>query len=166
MPEWGILIYSLNCSRIILNNNMRNKLRTFSVLLIVSFICNGNLIAQKASQAYLPSSALDWNTFKVEKTKTGERRQVLNSPTSTMENLEIHITTLNPGESAHLAHQHPEEELIIVKEGTVEVLAGGKSSVVGPGSVIFQAANQLHSIKNVGNVVAVYHAIKWKSKVQ
>jgi quercetin dioxygenase-like cupin family protein len=34
---------------------------------------------------------------------------------------------------------------------------------VGPGSVIFQASNQLHGIRNVGQTTAVYHVIKWNS---
>jgi hypothetical protein len=34
---------------------------------------------------------------------------------------------------------------------------------VGPGSVIFQASNQLHGIRNVGQTAAVYHVIKWNS---
>ena len=31
------------------------------------------------------------------------------------------------------------------------------------GSVIFQASNQLHSIKNVGQTQATYHVLKWVS---
>jgi hypothetical protein len=34
---------------------------------------------------------------------------------------------------------------------------------VGPGSIIFQASNQLHNIKNVGDVPATYHVINWKT---
>ncbi len=63
---------------------------------------------------------------------------------------ECHVTTLNPGEMAHPPHQHPDEELIIVKKGTVESLVNGELKRVGPGSVIFQASNQMHSIQNVG----------------
>jgi hypothetical protein len=29
--------------------------------------------------------------------------------------------------------------------------------------VIFQAANQMHGTKNVGDVPAVYHVIRWNS---
>ena len=132
--------------------------RVFILAILIPF----RVSAQKVDQAQLPSTAFDWNALTVEKTKTGEKRQVVNSPTATLANLEIHITSLKPGESAHPAHQHAEEELIIVKEGTVEALVNGELKIVGSGSVIFQAANQLHSIKNVGKTMAVYHAIKWK----
>jgi quercetin dioxygenase-like cupin family protein len=50
-----------------------------------------------------------------------------------------------------------------VRCGTVESLVNGQLKRVGPGSVIFQAANQLHSIKNVGDGPATYHVVKWNS---
>lgn len=52
---------------------------------------------------------------------------------------------------------------MIVKEGTVEALVNGQLRRVGPGSVIFQAANQLHSLRNVGQTPATYHVFKWAS---
>ena len=34
---------------------------------------------------------------------------------------------------------------------------------VGPGSVIFNASNEMHAIRNVGNGPATYHVINWHS---
>jgi quercetin dioxygenase-like cupin family protein len=68
-----------------------------------------------------------------------------------------------PGQTPHTPHKHPDEEVLIIREGTVETFLGDRTQVVGPGSVIFQAANQLHSIKNVGTTPATYHVIKWNS---
>lgn len=122
------------------------------------------IIAHKQQRPPLSSTVYDWSEIKVESTKTGEKRQFLQSPTSTLDELELHVTTLNPGAAPHPPHQHPEEELIIIKEGTVESTVNGVTKRVGPGSVIFQASNQLHGIKNVGNTKAVYHVIKWKTE--
>lgn len=109
------------------------------------------------------SSIFDWTQLPVKTTAKGEVRKVLQAPTATLDELECHITTLNPGQEAHPPHQHPDEEIIIVKEGTVESLVNGELKTVGPGSVIFQAANQMHSIRNVGTTPATYHVIKWNS---
>jgi quercetin dioxygenase-like cupin family protein len=106
---------------------------------------------------------LDWAALKAEPNKTGSVRRVVQRPTATLDELEIHITTLNPGETPHPPHQHPAEELLIIKEGTVESLVNGELRRVGPGSIIFQASNQLHSIRNVGTTPATYHVIQWKS---
>ena len=99
----------------------------------------------------------------VHKTPIGESRKVFRAPTATLDELECHVTTLNPGELAHPPHQHPDEELLIIKEGTVEALVAGEWKRVGAGSVIFQASNQLHAIRNVGDTPATYHVIKWNS---
>ncbi|MGV3663517.1 MAG: cupin domain-containing protein [Prosthecobacter sp.] len=118
---------------------------------------------QTAPPSVMGSSIFDWTQLPVRKTEKGEVRKVLRAPTATLDELECHVTTLNPGTEAHPPHQHPDEELIIVKEGTVESLVNGELKQVGPGSVIFQAANQMHSIKNVGTTQATYHVIKWNS---
>jgi XRE family transcriptional regulator, regulator of sulfur utilization len=117
----------------------------------------------RAAPAVLQSQVFDWNAMKAQETKTGARRGVVQAPTATLDELEIHITTLRPGESPHAPHQHPAEELLIVKEGTVESLVNGQLQRVGPGSIIFQASNQMHGIRNVGDTQATYHVIQWHS---
>lgn len=114
-------------------------------------------------KAILDSSIFDWNDMEAKTTKTGAVRTVFRSQTATLDELECHITTLNPGDSSHPPHKHPEEEIIIIKEGTVEALVNGKMKQVGPGSVIFQASNQMHSIKNVGKTPTTYHVFSWHS---
>jgi quercetin dioxygenase-like cupin family protein len=109
------------------------------------------------------SAAFDWTQLAVHKSPKGESRKVCQAPTATLDELEIHITTLNPGELAHPPHQHPDEELLIIKEGTLEALVNGEWKRIGPGSVVFQASNQLHAIRNVGDTPATYHVIKWNS---
>jgi XRE family transcriptional regulator, regulator of sulfur utilization len=109
------------------------------------------------------STVFDWTALKAEPNKTGAVRRVVQRPTATLDELEIHITTLMPGETPHPPHQHPAEELLIVKEGTVESLVNGQLKRVGPGSIVFQASNQMHSLRNVGNTPATYHVIQWKS---
>jgi len=122
-------------------------------------------LAQEAAPQpkIMGSSVFDWTQLPVHKTPKGESRRICQAPTATLDELEIHVTTLNPGELAHPPHQHPDEELLIIKEGTVEALVNGEWKRVGPGSVIFQAANQLHAIRNVGDTPATYHVIKWNS---
>jgi quercetin dioxygenase-like cupin family protein len=104
-----------------------------------------------------------WDSLKVEKTRVGERRDVVRLPTATLDELEMHITTLNAGQESHPPHQHVAEELIIIKEGTLESFVNGEYRRVGPGSIVFQASNQPHSIRNVGTGPATYHVIQWQS---
>jgi XRE family transcriptional regulator, regulator of sulfur utilization len=118
------------------------------------------------SQSKLPtmkSSVFDWNKIAMEKTEKGGLRSFFDTRTETLDQLEVHVTTLNPGVTSHVPHQHPNEEMIIVKEGVVEELVSGEFKKVGAGSIIFQAPNQLHTIRNAGDTPATYFAIKWVS---
>lgn len=109
------------------------------------------------------SRAVDWSAVPVSQDGSHSVRHFFKAPTATLAELEVHVTTLPAGELSHPAHKHPNEELVIVKEGTVEVLVDGQLQRVGPGAVIFNASNQMHSLRNVGNSAATYHVINWKS---
>jgi XRE family transcriptional regulator, regulator of sulfur utilization len=109
------------------------------------------------------SSAYDWNGIPITKTEVGEVRQFFKGPTATLDELEVHATTLNAGQTSHPPHRHANEELVIVREGTVEALVNGEWRRLGPGSVIFNASNQLHGLRNVGSGPATYHVVNWKS---
>jgi quercetin dioxygenase-like cupin family protein len=110
------------------------------------------------------SAVFDWNSVPAKETNVGSVRSFFKSPTSTLDELELHVTTLNPGQASHPPHQHPNEELVIVKEGTVEALVNGEWKRVGPGSAIFNASNQLHGLKNIGTGPATYHVINWRCR--
>jgi XRE family transcriptional regulator, regulator of sulfur utilization len=120
-------------------------------------------VALSGRAEVMGSSIFEWEKMTAQTTKTGMVRRVVQQPTATLDELEIHITTLNPGESPHAPHKHADEELIVIKEGTVESFLNGLTQRVGPGSIIFQASNQMHGIKNVGTGPATYHVIKWNS---
>ncbi|HEY4235086.1 MAG TPA: cupin domain-containing protein [Lacipirellulaceae bacterium] len=118
-------------------------------------------LAQSPAKAILNSSVFDWAKMAATATKYGEKRDVVKSPTATADQLDIHVTTVNPGQRSHEPHRHPEEEVIIVKEGTIESMQEGVTTKVGPGSVIFEASNQLHGLANGGDTPATYLVIKW-----
>jgi quercetin dioxygenase-like cupin family protein len=109
------------------------------------------------------SKAFDWEKLPVKPNKAGVVRKVCQAPTATLDELECHVTTLEPGQTSHPPHQHPEEELFVIKEGTVESLVAGEWVKLGPGSVIFQASNIDHAIRNAGETPATYHVFKWHS---
>ena len=107
------------------------------------------------------SVAVEWNDIPVKQEEVRAVRQFFRAPTATLNELELHVTTLPAGATSHAPHKHPNEELVIVKEGTVEVLVDGQLKRVGPGSVVFNASNQMHSLRNVGDGPATYHVINW-----
>jgi len=119
--------------------------------------------AEAPAPPVMHSGVFTWESLAPQATKVGAVRRVFDTPTPTLSELEMHITTLKPGEAPHGPHRHPDEELIIIKEGTVESNLDGVLRRLGPGSVIFHASNELHTVKNVGATEATYHVIKWRS---
>ena len=117
--------------------------------------------AQSPSKAVMRSRVFDSIRIKPETTKAGQRREVFDAPTVTLERFASHITTLNPGQAPHPAHRHPEEELMIVREGSVEVMLNGQPTHVDTGGMIFCASNEMHGIRNPGTVPATYYVVKW-----
>ena len=116
-----------------------------------------------AAPDILGPTVWDWNTMAAKKTDVGELRSLVRAPTATLDELEMHITTLEPGLASHPPHRHPNEELVIVRTGDVETLSGGAWKRLGPGSIIFNASNSEHALKNVGATPATYFVINWKT---
>ena len=135
------------------------------LVVAVMTVCTtlGIVALAQSNKPIMRSSAFDWNAIEAKPQKYGARRQFFQAPTATLDELECHATTLNPGETTEPPHRHPEEAIVIVKEGTLEVLVNGELRRVGPGSVVFQASNQLHSVRNAGQTPATYHVFKWFS---
>jgi quercetin dioxygenase-like cupin family protein len=135
--------------------------------IVVAALTAGLMVAFDAvvlpQTTLLRSTVYDWEAMTARKTAVGESRQIVRQPTATLAELEMHVTTLNAGQTSHAPHQHANEELIIVRDGTVETLSRGEWKRLGPGSIIFNASNESHAIRNVGKGPATYHVINWSS---
>jgi XRE family transcriptional regulator, regulator of sulfur utilization len=109
------------------------------------------------------SMVIPWDEIqaRIKPTKTGLRRDVFDAPTPTLDRFHCHITTLNPGENTGPLHRHPQEEVVIVKEGTLEINIDGRKQIAGPGSMIFYAANENENMTNVGKTPATYFVLQW-----
>jgi len=130
---------------------------------LIAVTCTVGAYAVADELPLIGSSVFDWNTVPAKPTDVGSVRSFFKVRTPTLEQLEVHVTTLNPGKSPHPPHRHPNEEMLIIRQGTVEALINGEWKKVGPGSVIFFASNQLHGLRNVGTDPAVYHVINFKT---
>jgi mannose-6-phosphate isomerase-like protein (cupin superfamily) len=71
---------------------------------------------------------------------------------------------IEPGQTPHLPHTHPEEEVMIIESGTGEISVDGRITPVGPGSVMYTAPQVSHGIVNTGTEPVVFYYIKWAAK--
>ena len=87
-----------------------------------------------------------------------------NGPTDQLSGVCTGMAVLDPGATPHPIHQHPEEEFLIVSEGTGTIECDGKVNQVGPGSILYCAGNTPHGIVNTGKVPLTFYWSKWMAK--
>jgi len=103
----------------------------------------------------------DWNSIEFSPNANGGRRDIIKQPTSTLKELEMHTTLLNEGLPSHAAHNHPDEEIILIRFGIAEMTINEKPFKGGPGSVFFLTNMDNHGIRNAGAGKCEYYAIRW-----
>jgi quercetin dioxygenase-like cupin family protein len=119
------------------------------------------LAAAKAAgqNQVLPSKTYRYEDLPVHGEGLNRGRPIFDGETHTGVPIELHETELAPGQMPHPAHHHVHEEMILVREGTMEVTIAGKSSTLGPGSVGYVASGEEHGWRNVGTGRARYFVL-------
>lgn len=112
--------------------------------------------AAPAPVTTLPSSTYPFENLKVKENGENRSRDVFDGLTHSGFHIDMHETELAPGKAPHGSHHHEHEELIMIRQGLLEVTISGKSTRLGPGSVAYVASNEEHGWRNVGDTQAHY----------
>jgi quercetin dioxygenase-like cupin family protein len=115
--------------------------------------------AASAADTVLPSKAYRFEDLPVKVNGKNRSFAVFDGVTHSGFHVDMHMTELGPGEAPHPPHHHVHEEMIMVKEGSLEVTISGKSTNVGPGSTTYVASNEEHGWRNVGSTRALYFVL-------
>src|SRR5262245_24141589 len=132
---------------------IRKSVRFF---LVVSVLATGGAGGQERSSA---SHTYRYEDLKVHANGEYRQRPILTETLHSGFGIEAHETELAPGLAPHPPHRHDHEEMILIREGTLEVTILGKSVTLGPGSVALVASNEEHGWRNVGTTRARYFVI-------
>ena len=94
-------------------------------------------------------------------TTSGQNRQkrMFTAKTHTGFKIESHQSDIAPGEVNHPPHQHLREEMMLIREGIMELTIAGKPYRLGRGDVGVIGSNELHNAKNVGTTRATYFIV-------
>ena len=111
----------------------------------------------------LPDSVLDEKSARLTRDTFGDTRIYFDGKTARLKSMTAGSLRLKPGMSPHPPHQHPEEEILIVTEGTGEMSIEGKVNKVAPGAMMYCAAGKLHGIVNTGNTPLLFYFYKWQA---
>ena len=120
-------------------------------------------VPSAASAKTLPNGTLDAAKAKLVKEPFGDLRIYYEGPTDQLQSMTAGSLLLKAGMTPHPPHQHPEEEFMVITEGTGEISIDGKITKVGPGSMMYCGANKLHGIVNTGKKPLLFYFYKWKA---
>ncbi len=81
----------------------------------------------------LPSKTYAFDDLPVRSNGANKTRAVLDGNTHKGFPVEMHITELAPGLAPHPPHHHAHEEMIMIREGTLEVTIAGTQHEIGTG---------------------------------
>ena len=119
--------------------------------------------AGAALAARIPNAIMDKGQAKVTHESFGDLRVYLDGPTDQLKAMTFGSLQLKPGMSPHPPHEHPEEEIMIITEGTGEISVEGKVTKVAPGTSMYCAGGKLHGIVNTGKTPLLFYYFKWKA---
>ncbi|HTR29310.1 MAG TPA: cupin domain-containing protein [Puia sp.] len=105
---------------------------------------------------------LRWPDMPVQHTAKGESRQIFSLPTCWLSKIDLHATTLNPGEVSHPPHIHRSEEIILMRTGHVQEYINGNHYPANSGDLIFLPSGNPHALENHGTTRAEYFALQWE----
>jgi quercetin dioxygenase-like cupin family protein len=116
-----------------------------------------------AAKKGMNSSVYEWENLRIKKTKTGEERKFFESSTRSLDMIDVKAVTLLSGDKGN-GYQIDDgfNELIIVKEGNIEISVNGDRKVFGEGSVIVASPGDEMYITNPERTAAVYYFIGFK----
>lgn len=113
----------------------------------------------------IKSGVFRWDDFEVKTSEGRISRPILEGVSTHFDYLEMHATTQAVGSKPSDAHANEDiEELVIVKEGKMEVMLNGEGTILGPNGVLSLMPQQMHSLKNVGDTPLTYYVIRFRSK--
>jgi quercetin dioxygenase-like cupin family protein len=107
----------------------------------------------------IKTTSYKFNELPVTTNGRNRQRRMFTMKTHTGFKIESHQSEIAPGEVNHPPHQHLREEMMLVREGLMELTISGKPYRLGPGDVGVIGSNEMHNAKNVGTTNAHYFIV-------
>jgi mannose-6-phosphate isomerase-like protein (cupin superfamily) len=120
-------------------------------------------LANAAPASKLPDTTLPADSAKVTREPFGDLRIYFEGKTDQLRSMTAGSLLLKPGMTPHPPHEHPEEEFMVVTEGTGEIQVAGKVTKVAPGAMMYCAAGKSHAIVNTGKTPLLFYFYKWQA---
>jgi uncharacterized cupin superfamily protein len=152
----GVGLFAAGDNPVFLNSSTDN-----AGCFLLSFRGKGRIDPGRAKQAG-PPLLLDWPELTMKKTDKGESRPIFSRPSAWLRNINMHATTLDPGQISHPQHMHRAEEILLLRSGHVRMhIADGFQKANG-GDIVFLASGVPHNLENGDGDRCEYFALQWE----
>jgi (S)-ureidoglycine aminohydrolase len=135
-------------------------------MIAAATVLSGLLSMATTLQAQQPADTLTggvavWKPLRTDREM--QSSQLLKGPTHDLALLDIRAITLAPGVITP-AYGSESDELIIVKEGRLDVSAENAEKVLGPGGIAIFGAGARYSLEDGDSIPAVYYVLRFRSR--
>jgi (S)-ureidoglycine aminohydrolase len=132
---------------------------TFYCILLLTSVCAWG------QTDTLPSALFSWSKAPTKQSGTLTQRPVINGSTLDLKSLKVHTTTLAPGQRNHPPVAYTDqEELVIVKDGLLNVTINGTTTQLGAGGLAMIIAGDKQSVQNASDKPVIYYVLVFKGK--
>lgn len=143
------------------NFRLSKQAMKYIILLLAHTIAMNTLAQLKP----ITSGVYHWNELPVTKGNQRQSFKIAEGTTNEFEFFEMHATTQDKGALPRPVHtQENIEEVIIIKEGKMKCMIGGKKAILGKGSVLLIPPHEAQEFENVGDGPLTYYVFMFRSK--
>jgi len=142
-------------------------MRTIILAIVPAVVLVFAGISRTYSQSFvadtLAGQVAAWKDVRIYHQQDVQTRQLLKGATHDLAALDIRAITLDAGV---IMPAYPQEydELLIVKEGVLDLSVGDEDRKLGPGGVALFAAGQKYSVEDGDSARAVYYVFRFKGR--
>ena len=130
------------------------------ILLVLGLL---GIFAEEVNSKTIESGVYGFSKSKVEKTATGEKRELIAGETSHHAKFEIVANTLASGKSRQVKRNFSGyEEIVFIREGELMVTVGDASKTMAAGSVALIMPQEAYLLENAGKSNSTYYLIHYK----
>ena len=141
------------------------QMRTITLAMVaLIFVGNSSLYAQSVARDTLTGGVAAWKDVRIYHQQDVQMRQLIKGGTHDLDLLDIRAITLDAGVIMP-AYPQDNDELLIVKEGTLDLSIGDEDKKLGPGGVALFAAGQKYSVEDGDTTRAVYYIFRFRGKI-
>lgn len=116
------------------------------------------------AESSIKSDVYPWNDSPVVKTDYGSIRSIVKGMATDFQSMDISAITLERGKAEEATSHADSEEMIIVKDGSLNITINGESKTVGRGSVAIVMPGDKHTCANAAEGETTYYALRYQSK--